>query len=60
TSPHQWLLLLRIERAKRMLKGPMPLALVATMCGFVDQSHFTKVFTHIEGMTPGAWRRQLH
>jgi AraC-like DNA-binding protein len=30
------------------------------MCGFFDQSHFTKVFTRLEGVTPGNWRRQLH
>ena len=60
TSPHQWLLSRRIDRAKRLLKGPLPLAAVAVMCGFVDQSHFTKVFTRFVGITPGAWRRQLH
>ena len=59
TSPHQWLLSCRIDRAKKLLKGPLPLAAVAAMCGFVDQSHFTKVFTRLEGVTPGSWRRQL-
>jgi len=60
TSPHQWLLSRRIDRAKQLLKGPLPLAAVAAMCGFVDQSHFTKVFTRLEGVTPGNWRRRLH
>jgi AraC family transcriptional regulator len=59
-SPHRWLLLRRIERAKSLLKGSIPLADVAAVCGFVDQSHFTKVFTRIEGVPPGAWRRTVH
>src|SRR6266850_6248863 len=57
-SPHQWLLSRRIARAKELLKGTLPLAAVAAMCGFVDQSHFTKVFTRLASTTPGAWRRQ--
>jgi len=48
----------RIDRAKQLLKGPLPLAASRRMCGFVDQSHFTKVFTRLEGATPGSWRRQ--
>ena len=58
--PHRWLLLRRVERAKQMLKQAIPLAHIASGCGFADQSHFTKVFTQLEGVTPGAWRRQLH
>lgn len=60
TSPHQWLLSRRVDRAKQLLRGSLPLAAVAAMCGFVDQSHLTKVFTRLEGITPGSWRRQLH
>jgi AraC family transcriptional regulator len=59
-SPHRWLLLRRIERAKILLRGSRPLAEIAATCGFVDQSHFTKVFTRVEGMPPGAWRRHFN
>jgi AraC-like DNA-binding protein len=56
-SAHQWLLLRRIERARQLLKGTASLAEISVSCGFVDQSHFTKVFTRVEGLTPGSWRR---
>ena len=56
--PHRWLLKLRIERAKELLRTrASSLADVATFCGFADQSHFTRVFTTIVGVTPGVWRR---
>ena len=57
---HRWLLLRRIERAKILLRGSRPLAEIAATCGFVDQSHFTKVFARVEGMPPGAWRRHFN
>jgi AraC-like DNA-binding protein len=28
------------------------------VCGFVDQSHFTRVFTKLEGASPGKWRQR--
>ena len=59
-TPHRWLLTCRIERAKTLLKGSLPLVEVASTCGFVDQSHFTNVFRGLEGVTPGAWRRGLN
>jgi AraC family transcriptional regulator len=48
---------LRIEFALRELKKPAAeLAAIATAAGFSDQSHFTRVFKDITGMTPGAYR----
>jgi len=59
-APHQWLSRQRIEKAKRLLRNRQSsLAEVALACGFVDQSHFTRVFTKLSGTGPGAWRR-LH
>jgi len=56
--PHQYLLTLRVERAKAMLRDTAAsLAEVGLQCGFVDQSHFTRVFTGRTGLPPGAWRR---
>ncbi|MEI9984468.1 MAG: AraC family transcriptional regulator [Aliidongia sp.] len=56
--PHRWLMRRRVERAKQLLtEGEMPLAEVALICGFVDQSHLSRVFTRAEGHTPGKWRR---
>ncbi len=59
-SPHRWLTKRRVERAKALLDEPgLPLAEIAQICGFVDQSHFTHAFFKSEGCNPGRWRR-LH
>jgi AraC family transcriptional regulator len=56
--PYQWLNKTRVERAKELLKDPRcELAEIALLCGFVDQSHFTRVFSRSEGYSPGRWRR---
>ncbi|MBS0471141.1 MAG: helix-turn-helix transcriptional regulator [Proteobacteria bacterium] len=57
-APHRWLLQRRIDKAKALLReGHLPLAEIAIASGFADQSHFTRVFTRIAGVAPGAWRR---
>jgi AraC family transcriptional regulator len=59
-SPHAWLLQMRIEAAKAMLRGrDAPLSLIALACGFADQSHFTRMFSRRVGLSPGAWRKYL-
>jgi AraC-type DNA-binding domain-containing proteins len=56
--PHQWLTKRRIEKAKQLLfEGSMNLAQIAFSCGFVDQSHLTRIFVRHEGRSPGKWRR---
>lgn len=56
-SPHRWLTHMRVGHAKGLLAKPkLPLGTIATMCGFSDQSHFTKVFSRETGMTPAAFR----
>jgi AraC family transcriptional regulator len=56
--PHRWLLEHRVGRAKDLLKNrALSLADAALACGFADQSHFTRVFTAMVGVSPGAWRR---
>ena len=48
----------RIDQAKMMLaETGTRLGEVGLACGFADQSHFTRVFAQIAGMTPGAWRK---
>lgn len=57
-APHEFLSGLRIDEAKRlMLSTKLPLADIALICGFGDQSYFTRVFTRSVGASPGAWRR---
>lgn len=57
-APHEFLSQLRIDEAKRlMLSTRLPLADIALICGFGDQSYFTRVFSRHVGASPGAWRR---
>lgn len=57
-SPHEWLLHLRMERAKQLLKNSrLMLSDIALDCGFADQSHMTRTFQRCLGLPPGAWRR---
>jgi AraC-like DNA-binding protein len=56
--PYRWLTKQRVELAKELLQDPgRELADIAQRCGFVDQSHFTRVFSRSEGYSPGRWRR---
>ena len=58
--PHAWLNQARVERSKVLLRQRnRSLSDIAFECGFVDQSHFTRVFVSRVGHAPGAWRRKL-
>ena len=47
----------RVERAQRLLtSSTMPISVVATACGFSDQSHMTRMFQQRFGSTPRAVR----
>jgi AraC family transcriptional regulator len=57
-APHRWLQQHRIQHAKRHLsETSLPIADIAIRCGFADQSHLTRVFTTLVGLSPAAWRR---
>jgi AraC family transcriptional regulator len=57
TSPHEFVLAQRVERAATMLsRTDTPLREVALRCGFADQSHLTRVFKRHMGTTPGRYR----
>ena len=51
-SPNRYLNNLRIEKAKRFLYEGMSCQQVAHSTGFYDQSHFTRHFKRIVGVTP--------
>ena len=60
TTPHQYLIKFRIERAKALLaKRDLPLIEVGLRSGFSHQSHFTRLFRRITGTTPHSYRAQL-
>ncbi|RUV36691.1 AraC family transcriptional regulator [Mesorhizobium sp. M7A.F.Ca.MR.148.00.0.0] len=55
TSPHRFLVMRRLQRARRMIAAGEPLAQIAVEAGFSDQSHFIRQFKKAFGMTPGRW-----
>lgn len=57
-APFAYIARLRIERAQQMmLTTNHSLCQIALDCGMCDQSHLTRLFRHLVGMTPGEWRR---
>lgn len=58
-SPHAYLLRLRLEKARELIRRGHPLVEVALETGFADQSHLNRHFKTNYGITPGAFKRQL-
>jgi AraC-like DNA-binding protein len=56
TSPHRYLLMRRLDLARRLILEARPLADVAGEAGFADQAHFTRVFKAAFGLTPARYR----
>ena len=56
-TPQAWQMDARVRNAQRLMiddpKGS--LAEVAQLCGFADQSHFSRVFLKIVGISPTEW-----
>jgi AraC family transcriptional regulator len=58
-SPHQYLLRLRICKAKKLLEeSESPVIDIAAECGFQTQQHFARIFRRITMRTPTEYRRQ--
>jgi AraC family transcriptional regulator len=59
-TPHQYVTQCRIEKAKQLLKKPdLSLTYISQQVGFHDQSHFSKTFCKIVGVTPKKYRDRL-
>lgn len=59
-TPTEYLLAWRIEAArKQLVETQRSLSQIAMDCGFADQSHFTKRFRRITGMTPLEYRKRF-
>jgi transcriptional regulator of acetoin/glycerol metabolism/AraC-like DNA-binding protein len=57
-TPHHFILQRRIAKARELLsRGDLPLSEIALIVGFADQSHFTRRFQEIVGISPGKFRR---
>ena len=56
-SPHRFVLQSRVERVKQLLvETDLPLAHIAITAGFADQSHCTRRFHELVGITPSRFR----
>ena len=59
-SPHNYLLNLRLERARELLKNrSLSLIDIALDCGFSSHSHMSRLFHKSVGVTPSTYRRSL-
>ena len=57
-SPHRYVLVRRIERARELLRNTaMPVVDVAMASGFSSQSHLSHWFLRLVGVSPAAYRR---
>jgi AraC-like DNA-binding protein len=54
-SPHRYICRLRVERAQTLIRQGVPPATAASEAGFYDQSHLSRHFKSLCGMTPGQY-----
>ncbi|MBQ1089187.1 AraC family transcriptional regulator [Streptomyces sp. B93] len=57
-APHQYLMSRRVDRARRLLLDGRSPGDVAVTTGFYDQSHLTRHFRRLVGVTPGRYRHR--
>jgi transcriptional regulator GlxA family with amidase domain len=58
-TPHRYLMARRLSKVRVLLStSNMPLAEIALLAGFCDQSHLSRYFRDCFGMTPRSFRRQ--
>lgn len=55
TSPYRYLVMRRLDRVRSLLREGVPLADAALFSGFADQSHMTRHFKKVYGVSPGRW-----
>jgi len=56
-TPHQYVLRKRIERAQALLAQPrLSITDIALQSGFVDHSHFARIFRRTTGVSPRVYR----
>ncbi|MDY6808387.1 MAG: helix-turn-helix domain-containing protein [Actinomycetota bacterium] len=60
-SLEQWIIAERLDRARDELARPdmreIPVAVIARRCGFVNDSHFSRRFRQLYGLSPRTWRQ---
>jgi AraC-like DNA-binding protein len=58
TTPHAYLVRLRLAHARQLLARGIPPAEAATTTGFADQAHLTRWFQRVHGITPAVYARE--
>lgn len=57
-TPHQYLTLWRVQRARRLLaESSLPLARIAARVGYESPASFSRAFKRTVGRSPGSYRR---
>jgi transcriptional regulator GlxA family with amidase domain len=57
-TPHRYVMSRRLERARQLLgESALPIAEIALATGFADQSHLSRSFRALFGVSPRAYRR---
>ncbi|PKF74086.1 helix-turn-helix transcriptional regulator [Chryseobacterium sp. PMSZPI] len=59
TSPNDFILQERINKAKELLAGQNTIKETAFQTGFSDTNYFTRVFKQIEGITPKSYQNRI-
>lgn len=57
STPHQYLLQLRLREAVRLLQGDAPIYAIAARVGFRDGETFCRAFKRRYGLSPGMYRK---
>ena len=57
--PYAYLESIRIRRTQKLLEAGKPLADIAAEVGYSSQSHMTRCFKRVIGVTPGQYARQI-
>jgi AraC-like DNA-binding protein len=56
-APHQYLKLLRLQQARRLLEDGLSVSATAGRLGFADAPHFVRSFRTNLGVAPGVWAK---
>jgi AraC-like DNA-binding protein len=59
-TPHTYQTARRVYRSRQLLRDGTSIVEAALLCGFVDQSHFTRVFKRWTGTTPARYCAEAH
>lgn len=59
-TPYQYVQTLRIEKAKERLAEKESLISISAEVGFSDQSHFSRTFKNLSGVTPKQYQKIFH